>query len=82
VTPEATWGRIYRDGRGRGEPVPTERGCWEGFYTAFAAAVRGEADVPVDPRDAVAGLTVLDAARASSRRGEVIDLARDTSEPM
>jgi len=79
VTPEAKWGRLYRDGQGEGEPVPTERGCWESFYAAFAAAVRGEAGVPVDPWDAVAGLTVLDAARASSRRGQVITLTGEAS---
>jgi predicted dehydrogenase len=70
LTPEDKWGRIYRDGAE--EPVPTERGRWESFYAAFAAAVRGEANVPVNPWDAVAALTVLDAARASGEQGQAV----------
>ena len=57
---------------GEGEPVPTERGRWDTFYPAFAAAVRGEGAVPVDPRDAVATATVLDAARRSATDGVVV----------
>ena len=57
-----------------GVPVPTERGRWDTFYPAFAAAVRGQGPVPVDPRDAVATATVLDAARRSATEGVVVDL--------
>lgn len=57
------WGRIERGDES--EPVPSERGRWDTFYPAFAAAVRGEGPVPVDPRDAIASLTVIDAIRAS-----------------
>jgi predicted dehydrogenase len=66
------WGRIQR---GAGSSVvPTERGRWDTFYPAFAAAVRGEAAVPVDPWDVVANLEVMDAARASARNGRVVPL--------
>jgi predicted dehydrogenase len=59
--PEERWGWIQRgDSR---EPVPSERGRWDTFYPAFAAAVRGEGPVPVDPHDAVASLTVIDSIR-------------------
>jgi predicted dehydrogenase len=59
--PEERWGWIQRgDSR---EPVPSERGRWDTFYPAFAKAVRGEGPVPVDPRDAVASLTVIDEIR-------------------
>jgi predicted dehydrogenase len=54
--------------------VPTERGRWDAVYPAFAAAVRGEGPVPVDPRDAVATATVLDAARPSATEGAVVPL--------
>jgi predicted dehydrogenase len=37
--------------------------------------VWGEGPLPVDPRDAVAALEVLDAARASAARGEVVRLS-------
>jgi predicted dehydrogenase len=66
------WGRIQR---GSGSSVvPTERGRWDTFYPAFAAAVRGEGAVPVDPWDVVANLEVMDAARASARSGRVVPL--------
>jgi predicted dehydrogenase len=66
------WGRIERGSSS--SVVPTERGRWDTFYPAFAAAVRGEAPVPVDPWDVVANLEVLDAARASARSGRVVAL--------
>ena len=56
------------------ETVPTVPGAWSTFYPAFATAVRGAGPLPVDPRDAVASLTVLDAARRSATEGEVIRL--------
>jgi predicted dehydrogenase len=59
--PPERWGRLHRGDDG--EPVPSERGRWDTFYPAFAAAVRGEGPVPVDPRDAVASLTVIDTIR-------------------
>jgi predicted dehydrogenase len=72
VEPPERWGRVHRgDG---GEPVPTERGRWDTFYPAFARAVRGLGPVPVEPRDAVATATVLDAARRSATSGQVVPL--------
>ncbi|HEY7272915.1 MAG TPA: Gfo/Idh/MocA family oxidoreductase, partial [Actinoplanes sp.] len=38
--PEQAWGRLYQ-GDARWEPVPSERGRWDLYYPAFAAAVRG-----------------------------------------
>jgi predicted dehydrogenase len=70
--PAERWGRLHRGGAG--EPVPTERGRWDTYYPAFAAAVRGEAPLPVDPRDVVANIEVLDAARESAHTGRSIDL--------
>lgn len=70
--PEQSWGRLHRGDDG--EVVPTARGAWDGFYPAFAAAVRGTAPLPVDPWDAVATATVLDAARASAATGQVVAL--------
>jgi predicted dehydrogenase len=70
--PAERWGRLCR-GEDR-ETRPTERGRWDTFYPAFARAVRGEGEVPVDPRDAVATATVLDAARRSATDGVVVPL--------
>jgi predicted dehydrogenase len=54
--------------------VPTRNGAWNTFYPAFARAVRGQGPVPVEPRDAVATATVLDAARRSATDGTVVVL--------
>src|SRR5688572_16690825 len=70
--PPERWGRVHRGDDG--EPVPTERGRWDTFYPAFARAVRGLGPVPVEPRDAVATATVLDAARRSATSGEAVRL--------
>ncbi|TFV80230.1 gfo/Idh/MocA family oxidoreductase [Blastococcus sp. CT_GayMR20] len=70
--PAERWGRVYRGDSG--ETVPTANGAWDTFYPAFARAVRGLGPVPVDPRDAVATATVLDAARRSATEGEVVAL--------
>ena len=72
VEPEHRWGRVYRGATSA--PVRSERGRWETFYPAFAAAVRGAGAVPVDPADAVRTMTVLDAARQSARTGAAIRL--------
>ena len=72
VEPEHAWGRLYR-GR-TGAPVRSERGRWDTFYPAFAAAVRGEAPAPVDPRDAVRTMEVLEAARTAATTGTTVNL--------
>ncbi|MET8805772.1 Gfo/Idh/MocA family oxidoreductase [Streptomyces sp. NPDC004546] len=72
VEPEDRWGQVLRGAHA--EPVPSVRGAWDLFYPAFAAAVRGAGAVPVDPWDAVATATVLDAARASARSGRTVRL--------
>jgi predicted dehydrogenase len=69
---EADWGTLHLgDER---EPVPSERGRWDAYYAQFAAAVRGEGAVPVDPWDAVATATVIDAARRSAADGVTVDV--------
>jgi predicted dehydrogenase len=70
--PAERWGRVYRGDTA--ETVPTENGAWNTFYPAFARAVRGLGPVPVDPRDAIASATVLDAARRSATEGVVVSL--------
>ncbi|MBC3956027.1 Gfo/Idh/MocA family protein [Pseudomonas triticifolii] len=56
------------------ERVPSERGCWLAFYHQLQDAVDGQGQVPVNPRDAVASATVMDAARLSAREGRVVVL--------
>jgi len=73
VEPEHRWGHLFRERHP--EPLPSERGAWDLYYPAFAAAVRGSAALPVDPWDAVATAQVLDAARVSAGTGELVTLA-------
>ncbi|MFX0577725.1 Gfo/Idh/MocA family protein [Nocardia nepalensis] len=54
------------------EPVPTLAGDYPAFYSGMAAAILDGAPVPVDPRDAVTTLRLLDAARSSARLGETV----------
>lgn len=54
VEPEAAWGEL--DGR----KVPSERGSYQSFYSELAAALRGQRRLPVDPRDAVRVLEILE----------------------
>ena len=77
VVPSQRWGRLHA-GHTTG-PWPSERGDWTVFYTSFANAVRGRGALPVDPRDAVAGLEVLEAAQRSAATGQVVALGPGTA---
>lgn len=71
--PKSSWGVLHR-GEDT-EVVPSERGRWDLFYAELARALRGEGPVPVDPWDAVATATVLDAARVSAAEGRSITVS-------
>lgn len=68
----AHWGTVGAEPDA--EPVPTLPGDYPAFYTGVAAAVLDGASVPVDPRDAVTGLRVLEAARRSAETGALARL--------
>ncbi|MGY1804919.1 Gfo/Idh/MocA family oxidoreductase [Blastococcus sp. SYSU D00922] len=70
--PAERGGHVHRGGAS--ETVRAENGAWDTFYPAFARAVRGAGPLPVDPRDAVASMTVLDAARRSATEAVVVRL--------
>jgi len=70
--PAGQWGRLVRGDEQ--EPVPSERGAWDAFYPAVAAALQDGVPPPVDPQDAVEVLRILEAARASTREERVITL--------
>jgi predicted dehydrogenase len=72
MEPEHAWGRLHRGATGA--PVRSERGRWDMFYPAVAAAARGEAPMPVDPWDAVHTMQILDAARTSAETGQTVTL--------
>jgi predicted dehydrogenase len=64
VEPEEHWGWLRRGEVS--ERVPSERGRWDAFYPAFAAAAGGRGEVPVNPWDAVTALEVMEAARSGA----------------
>jgi predicted dehydrogenase len=68
--PESNWGRLQRGDSS--EVVPTERGRWDTFYPAFAAAVRGEGPLPVNPWDSLTALQLIDAARTGARTRQLV----------
>jgi scyllo-inositol 2-dehydrogenase (NADP+) len=72
LTDAAHEGRLI--GRAGSEPVAAEPGGWDRFYPAVVAALRDGAPPPVDPREALAVLTVLDAARLSVAATRVVVL--------
>jgi scyllo-inositol 2-dehydrogenase (NADP+) len=67
--PGEKWGRLI--GEQGTESIPSERGDWPRFYSELERALREGSSPPVDPRDAVAGLEILDAARRSAATGAV-----------
>ena len=75
--PKANWGRLYTSSGE--ERVPSEQGRYHDYYEAFARAVRDGGDPPVTAAEAVRTLAVLDAARASSKRGCSVDVCVNSS---
>jgi predicted dehydrogenase len=85
----ATGMRPGDDGWGRGEPasvvgadggardIEIEDGAYERFYEGVRDALRDAAGMPVDPRDSVAALRVIEAARRSARTAAIIDTTEE-----
>jgi predicted dehydrogenase len=58
LEPESAWGQLGVDGALRA--VPTRRGSYAEFYRLLAAALQHGGPLPVDPRDAVAVLALIE----------------------
>jgi predicted dehydrogenase len=69
--PEAQWGLLGAGTEVR--PVRTERGNYRRFYELVVPWLRDGAPPPVNPDDAVVVLELIEAARASSAEGRVIE---------
>jgi scyllo-inositol 2-dehydrogenase (NADP+) len=54
--------------------VETLPGAYPAFYAGVVAALRQGAPPPVDPRDSVHGLEVIDAARRSAAEGVIVEV--------
>jgi predicted dehydrogenase len=61
--PPEQWGELGAGDEAR--PVPTEAGAWQQFYAGVVACLRDGAPPPVDPRDAIAVLDVIETAFAA-----------------
>ena len=82
------WGREPAEQSGRlsngdtVEVVESEPGAYQRYYAGVAEAIRSGGPPPVDVRDSIAVLEVLEAARESSTTGEVVELPeRDAEVP-
>ena len=64
VEPRQRWGRLTHGDEE--EPVPSEPGAWPAFYAGLERALREGGPPPVDPKDAVAVLEVVEEARRSA----------------
>jgi len=73
VEPRSAWGVVAAGDDSR--PVPTERGVYTAFYAGIEAALRSGGPPPVDPRDAVAALRVIEAARVSAAERRVVEIS-------
>jgi scyllo-inositol 2-dehydrogenase (NADP+) len=62
IEPRSAWGALWH-GEPPGRPVPSERGAWPELYAGVERSLRDGAPPPVDARDALAALEVIEAAR-------------------
>ena len=67
-------GLCHRRRRRGAHGGPGSAGAYEDFYAGVRDALRDGTTLPVDPRDSVAGLRVIEAARRSARTAAVIDM--------
>lgn len=74
--PAACWGHLATEvgGLAFAGTAQTLPGSYETFYVLLRDALVAGGPVPVDPKDAVAALRVIEAARASARTGAVVAL--------
>jgi predicted dehydrogenase len=61
--------------------LPMRAGAYQDFYAEVVAWLRDGAPPPVDPADSLAGLRVLDAARAAAAGATVVELVPPVSAP-
>ena len=68
--PPAQWGLVGTEGDLR--EIRTEPGRYQAFYAGLVAALQDGAPLPVDPAESVAVLEILEAARRSAARREIV----------
>ncbi|MET8250566.1 Gfo/Idh/MocA family oxidoreductase [Micromonospora sp. NPDC005197] len=68
--PPERYGLLGVDGDLR--PTPTRPGAYQSFYAQIAAALRDGTPMPVDPRDSVATVELIELAHRSAAEGVVL----------
>ncbi|PRY70239.1 putative dehydrogenase [Glaciihabitans tibetensis] len=66
VVPEEDWGLVGGEKGAAPTPHPTERGNYAGFYAGVAKTLTTGAPSPVDPREALATMRILELAHQLS----------------
>ncbi len=69
-------GKLFRVQQGQQPEVrtiPTERGDYPAFYRILARAIREGEPLPVDPREAAAGIRIVEACLESHRKGRKVE---------
>lgn len=61
----ALWGTLTH-ADGTDERIETQLGCYQKFYENVALAIRGEAELAVRPEEIVAGVRIIELAKASA----------------
>ena len=79
--PQGRWGRLSIGEQGE-RSIPTEAGDYPAYYRGVVDALRTGAAPPVDVRESIEGLEILEAARESSRTGAVVILPETDEERM
>jgi predicted dehydrogenase len=70
--PAERWGRLSSDDGDR--IVETEAGAYPAFYRGVVGSLRDGRPPPVDPREAVTVLEIVEAAQESGRNGTVVTI--------
>ena len=74
IEPESQWGSFTEGASGRREVVASERGRWTEFYAQVRACIEQSAPPPVAAQEGREVIRVIEAALASSERGERVML--------
>ena len=72
--PETAVARLVTADDATPRPITRSPGAWPEYYRGVGRSLRGEGPAPVDPRDVVANLRVIEAAATSARAREIVTL--------
>lgn len=74
--PKEKWGRIAitKDGKETDEIVESVDGAWECYYAKVRDAITKGAPIPVDPKDVITAMQVIEAAQKSAKQKQVIQI--------